>query len=132
MAAVARGRVLPVDLVRVAQVDQVSKELRPAVALASAWVAQLARDEEVDAALLATRSDVVEFLSFKPEARLGQGWRAGLVGAPCASWPAVPRRWPWTATGACSWRTGRVTARGPERSGGTTPRLGGRFPAAGR
>ena len=82
MAAVARGRVLPVDLVRVAQVDQVSKELRPAVALASAWVAQLARDEEVDAALLATRSDVVEFLSFKPEARLGQGWRAGLVGAP--------------------------------------------------
>jgi len=82
MAAVARGRVLPADLVRVAQVDQVSKELRPAVALASAWVAQLARDEEVDAALLATRSDVVEFLSFKPEARLGQGWRAGLVGAP--------------------------------------------------
>jgi hypothetical protein len=45
-------------------------------------VAQLARDEEVDAALLATRSDVVEFLSSKPEARLGQGWRAGLVGAP--------------------------------------------------
>jgi ribonuclease D len=82
MAAVARGRALPADQLRVAQVDQVSKELRPAVALASAWVAQLARDEEVDAALLATRSDVVEFLSDKPEARLGQGWRAGLVGAP--------------------------------------------------
>ncbi len=82
MAAVARGRALPSEQLRVAQVDQVSKELRPAVALASAWVAQLARDEEVDAALLATRSDVVEFLSFKPQARLGQGWRAGLVGAP--------------------------------------------------
>jgi ribonuclease D len=82
MAAVARGRALPGDRLRVAQTDQVSKELRPAVALASAWVAQLARDEEVDAALLATRSDVVEFLSAKPEARLGQGWRAGLVGAP--------------------------------------------------
>jgi ribonuclease D len=82
MAAVARGRALPNQLLRVAQNDQVSKELRPAVALASAWVAQLARDEEVDAALLATRSDVVEFLSAKPGARLGQGWRAGLVGAP--------------------------------------------------
>ena len=82
MAAVARGRALPPERVRVAQVDQVSKELRPAVALASAWVAQLARDEEVDAALLATRSDVAEFLSAKPEARLGLGWRAGLVGAP--------------------------------------------------
>jgi ribonuclease D len=82
MAAVARGRALPAERLRVAQNDQVSKELRPAVALASAWVAQLARDEEVDAALLATRSDVVEFLSAKPQARLGQGWRAGLVGAP--------------------------------------------------
>jgi len=82
MEAVARGRALPSEQLRVAQADQVSKELRPAVALASAWVAQLARDEEVDAALLATRSDVVEFLSAKPQARLGQGWRAGLVGAP--------------------------------------------------
>ena len=82
MAAVARGRALPAERLHIAQNDQVSKEMRPAVALASAWVAQLARDEEVDAALLATRSDVVEFLSAKPQARLGQGWRAGLVGAP--------------------------------------------------
>jgi ribonuclease D len=82
MAAVARGRALPADRLRVAQNDQVSKELRPAVALTSAWVAQLSRDEEVDAALLATRSDVVEFLSGKAGARLGRGWRAQLVGAP--------------------------------------------------
>jgi ribonuclease D len=59
-----------------------SKELRPAVALATAWVSQLSRDEEVDAALLATRTDVVDYLSGKPGARLGQGWRADLVGAP--------------------------------------------------
>ncbi len=59
-----------------------NKELRPAVSLASAWVAQLSRDEQVDAALLATRTDVVEFLSGKPGARLGEGWRAGLVGVP--------------------------------------------------
>ena len=82
MAAVARGKLLPHEQLRVAHSEQVSKELRPAVALASAWVAQLSRDEEVDAALLATRSDVVEYLSDRPGARLGEGWRAGLVGAP--------------------------------------------------
>jgi len=82
LAAVARGKVLPAASLRLAQTEQVSRELRPAVALASAWVAQLSRDEEVDAALLATRADVVEYLSGKPGARLGRGWRAALVGAP--------------------------------------------------
>lgn len=82
MAAVARGRALPPGELRLAQGEQMNKELRPAVSLASAWVAQLSRDEQVDAALLATRTDVVEFLSGKPGARLGEGWRAALVGVP--------------------------------------------------
>jgi ribonuclease D len=82
LAAVTRGKTLAPGALKVAQSEQVSRELRPAVALASAWVAQLSRDEEVDAALLATRADVVEYLSGKSGARLGQGWRAGLVGAP--------------------------------------------------
>ena len=82
MAAVQRGKAVPPERLRVAQAEQVSKELRPAVALASAWVAQLSRDEEVDAALLATRSDIVHFLSGKRDARLGQGWRGHLVGTP--------------------------------------------------
>ncbi|HUB69242.1 MAG TPA: HRDC domain-containing protein [Acidimicrobiales bacterium] len=82
MAAVMRGKALPHGHLRVAQSEQVSKELRPAVSLASAWVAQLSRDEEVDAALLATRSDIVEFLAGKRGARLGEGWRAQLVGIP--------------------------------------------------
>ena len=82
MEAVARGRALSPELLQVAQTDQVSKELRPAVALASAWVAQLSKDEHVDAALLATRSDIVEFLTDKPGARLATGWRSELVGAP--------------------------------------------------
>jgi ribonuclease D len=82
MAAVARGKALPPKSLRLAQAEPMRKELRPAVTLATAWVAQLSRDEEVDAALLATRTDVVDFLSGKPGARLGQGWRAGLVGAP--------------------------------------------------
>jgi ribonuclease D len=82
MAAVARGKALPPNSLRLAQAEPMSKELRPAVTLATAWVAQLSRDEEVDAALLATRTDVVGFLSGKAGARLGQGWRAGLVGVP--------------------------------------------------
>ena len=82
MAAVARGRALPSASLRLTQTEPMSKELRPAVTLASAWVSQLSRDEDVDAALLATRTDVVDFLSGKRDARLGQGWRAGLVGAP--------------------------------------------------
>lgn len=82
MAAVARGRQLPQSELKMAKTEQVSKELRPAVALASAWVAQLSRDEEVDASLLATRSDIVEFLAGRDGARLGKGWRADLVGAP--------------------------------------------------
>jgi ribonuclease D len=82
MAAVEAGRALPPGALHVAQSEQVSKELRPAVSLASAWVAQLSRDEDVDAALLATRTDIVDFLSGKRGARLGEGWRAGLVGVP--------------------------------------------------
>jgi len=82
MAAVEAGRALPPGALHVAQTEQVSKELRPAVSLASAWVAQLSRDEEVDAALLATRTDIVDFLSGRPGARLGEGWRARLVGVP--------------------------------------------------
>jgi len=82
MAAIARGRELTGAQLRIAHSDLVAKELRPAVALGSAWVAQLSRDEDVDAALLATRSDIVDFLSGKRGARLGEGWRAQLVGAP--------------------------------------------------
>ena len=132
MAAVARGRVLPVDLVRVAQVDQVSKELRPAVARPRpgwpSWpgTRRLTPPSWPPAATWSSSSPS------SPRRASGKVGGPGWSVRPCASWPAVPRRWPWTATGACSWRTGRVTARGPERSGGTTPRLGGRFPAAGR
>ena len=82
MAAVARGRALPPGRVRSPQGEQVSRQLRPAVALASAWVSQLARDEGVHASLLATRADLVEWLSGRDGARLGRGWRAQLVGAP--------------------------------------------------
>jgi ribonuclease D len=82
MEAVERGRGLAPRLLRLPPSVEVSRELRPAVALAAVWVAQLARDEEVDAALLATRADIVAYLTGSAGARLAQGWRAQLVGEP--------------------------------------------------
>lgn len=60
--------------------DDLDRSLRPAVTLISAWVAQLARDERLDPALLATRADIVAFLRGDIDARLGAGWRQDLVG----------------------------------------------------
>jgi ribonuclease D len=80
--AVERGRKLSTEQLVLPPADEVPRELRPAVALAMAWVAQLARDEAIDATLLATRSDVVAFLLAEEEGRLSAGWRADLVGDP--------------------------------------------------
>jgi ribonuclease D len=60
--------------------DDLDRQLRPAVTLITAWVGQLARDERIDPALLATRADIVELLSGDPDARLAHGWRADLLG----------------------------------------------------
>lgn len=60
--------------------DELGRDLRPAVALVSAWVSQMARDEAIDTALLATRADLVSLLSGDPESRLASGWRAELLG----------------------------------------------------
>jgi ribonuclease D len=81
LAAVARGAQLGDTELCLPPTDDVARESRPAVSLAAAWVAQLARDEEIDAALLATRSDLVAFLRGWPDARLARGWRAEMVGA---------------------------------------------------
>ncbi len=82
LAAVERGRALPMESVRRPPADELDRSLRPAVALVSAWVAQLASDLEVDPALLATRSDVQSFLRNDDGARLSEGWRQQLVGEP--------------------------------------------------
>jgi ribonuclease D len=58
------------------------RDLRPAVALISAWVSQMARDLEIDSTLLATRGDLEALLGEAPDARLREGWRARLVGDP--------------------------------------------------
>ena len=48
--------------------------------LAGAWTAQVARANEIDPALLATRGDVEAFLRGDDDPRLAHGWRAELVG----------------------------------------------------
>lgn len=80
--AVARGRALPADQLELPPSEEVSREMRPAVALAAAWVAQLGREREVDAALLATRWDIGAFLRGDPTSRLASGWRAAMAGEP--------------------------------------------------
>lgn len=60
--------------------EDLDRELRPAVTLVSAWVSQIARDERIDTALLATRADLVALLRGDEDARLARGWRAELLG----------------------------------------------------
>ena len=49
--------------------------LQPVVALLAAWLSQVTRDDDLDPALVATRSDLMAFLNDDPDARLGAGWR---------------------------------------------------------
>jgi ribonuclease D len=80
LAAVERGRQLAPDAVEAPPADDVPRELRPAVALAMAWVGQVAKESAVDASLLATRNDIVSLLRHDGSSRLEVGWRAELAG----------------------------------------------------
>jgi ribonuclease D len=60
--------------------DDLEKELRHAVTLVGVWVAELARQSELDPTLLGTRRDIVDLLSRHPSARLAHGWRAEILG----------------------------------------------------
>jgi ribonuclease D len=82
LAAVEQGAKLGPDELQLPPADDVPKELRAAVALLMAWVAQLARDERIDASLLATRGDLAAYLRGDAGSRVGRGWRLGLVAEP--------------------------------------------------
>ena len=77
--AVADGLEHPVELPQNDH-DELDRHLRPAVTLVSAWVAELARQQRIDTALLATRADLVAFLRGDADARLAHGWRAEVLG----------------------------------------------------
>lgn len=79
LEAVAIGLESPVTMER-HDGEELDRNLRPAVTLVSAWVAELARQERIDTALLATRADLVALLRGDREARLRHGWRSEVVG----------------------------------------------------
>ncbi len=54
--------------------------LQPVATLVSAWLSQVARDDDLDPALVATRADLESFLDSRPDARLAGGWRYELYG----------------------------------------------------
>jgi ribonuclease D len=80
LQAVARGAEVPAEELEAPRSEELDRHLRPAVTLVSAWVSQLARDQDVDTTLLATRADLVSLLRGDPDARLAEGWRAEMVG----------------------------------------------------
>lgn len=82
LAAVERGAARPIEEAEPSTTGSIARELRPAVSLVSSWVSQLARDEDLDTALLATRSDIEAFLRGDADNRLASGWRHALVGEP--------------------------------------------------
>jgi ribonuclease D len=82
LEAVRNGMRTPPPPVDDNATKELSRDLRPAVTLVSAWISQLARDLEIDTALLATRFDIEALLRGDAEARLATGWRAELVGEP--------------------------------------------------
>lgn len=63
-----------------AEIDDLDRGMRPAVTLVSAWVSEVARQQRIDAGLLATRHDLVALLRGDDDARLASGWRGELLG----------------------------------------------------
>lgn len=82
LGAVEAGLALPEDELRLPVVEELDRRLRPAATLAAAWVGQRAAELHVDAALLATRTDLQSLLRGDPGSRLAKGWRAVVLGAP--------------------------------------------------
>ena len=83
LSLVSDGMRMTDDEVATLDVDegpQLGNEMRAAVTLVSAWISQVTKDEALDPALLATRSDINDLLRGAKNPRLGTGWRSDLVG----------------------------------------------------
>ncbi len=76
LAAVERGRSLDPAEIRFPVERPVPAELRGAVPLLMSWVAQRARELDLDPAVLATRGDLEGFLRGDEDCRLATGWRS--------------------------------------------------------
>lgn len=80
LEAIRRGKDLPDEELEVPDKEGVDPAYRPAVTLASAWISQLARDLDIDAALLATRADIEALVRDDKRSRLLTGWREAVAG----------------------------------------------------
>jgi len=81
LGVVAEGVAFPLEDVQVPPSEGVDRSRRAAASLVSAWAAQRARDLDIDAAILATRSDIAALL-MGDGGRLATGWRHDVVGEP--------------------------------------------------
>jgi ribonuclease D len=82
LAAVEAGAALPVAELHLPPGPQGEAVAKPTVALAAAYATERAHALDLDPALLATRSDIVDFLQEPAVGRLASGWRGDLVGEP--------------------------------------------------
>ena len=80
LAAVARGREVIAEF-PVNDVEDFDRDLRPAATLISAWISEVAGKTSIETALLATRSDIIDYLRGNGHARLRTGWRAEIIGS---------------------------------------------------
>ncbi len=84
LTAVQVGIRMPAEETRAPRSPELPRHLRPVVTLVTAWISQLARDHELDPALLATRADIESLLKGDTDCRLHHGWRSDMVGTPIA------------------------------------------------
>ena len=81
LGAVATSDELPPLEVDAARRDN-GNDVRAAVTLVSAWVAQLSRDIDLDPTLVGTRSDIEDLVRGVADAKMTTGWRHQVVGGP--------------------------------------------------
>tara|TARA_B100000686_G_scaffold348286_1_gene438944 strand:- start:622 stop:1773 length:1152 start_codon:yes stop_codon:yes gene_type:complete len=79
---VQRGQNIRISIPKETREKHLDPSLRPAATLISAWLAQFAKDSDLDPALLGTRSDIELLLKEDSESRLLNGWRSEYVGEP--------------------------------------------------
>ncbi len=80
LTIVAKASAMDTSELMLPEPEDFDRRLRPALTLVSAWIGQLAQDARIDQSILATRTDLVQFLRHDDDARLNEGWRAGLLG----------------------------------------------------
>jgi ribonuclease D len=80
LAVIAEARRNPPKAIRTPSTPG-RANLQPVVSLASAWLSQVARDDALDPALVATRADLESFFDGDPDSRLARGWRFEHYGA---------------------------------------------------